>query len=217
MHLQIALLQVFFVPAPPRSQSVSLVLPYFPYSKVSKKKSSRGPITAKLVADMVTIAGADHVITMDLHAPPIQSFFDIPVDNLLAEPMFVKYMKEISFSFIAGYNPVWPDSSSVSVQNTSDFALPDKMTPQSTSLSIKTHSGTADNEALNFSLWKKRFPAILGVIDDAGCESDSGFSVNDKNLKDQFHSEVVLIARNASETKRFFKFSFNQNLPFIFL
>lgn len=73
---------------------VTAIMPYFPYSRQDKKDKSRAPITAKLVANMLTTAGADHVLTMDLHAQQIQGFFDIPVDNLYAEPVFVKYIKQ---------------------------------------------------------------------------------------------------------------------------
>lgn len=55
---------------------------------------SRAPISAKLVANMLSVAGADHIITMDLHASQIQGFFDIPVDNLFAEPAVLKWIKE---------------------------------------------------------------------------------------------------------------------------
>lgn len=55
---------------------------------------SRAPISAKLVANMLSVAGADHIITMDLHASQIQGFFDIPVDNLYAEPAVLKWIKE---------------------------------------------------------------------------------------------------------------------------
>jgi ribose-phosphate pyrophosphokinase len=70
------------------------VIPCFPYARQDKKDKSRAPITAKLVANMLTVAGADHVITMDLHASQIQGFFDVPVDNLFAEPCFVRWIKE---------------------------------------------------------------------------------------------------------------------------
>lgn len=73
---------------------VSAVIPCFPYARQDKKDKSRAPITAKLVANMLTVAGADHIITMDLHASQIQGFFDIPVDNLYAEPAVLKWIKE---------------------------------------------------------------------------------------------------------------------------
>ena len=57
-------------------------------------KQSRAPISAKLVANMLSVAGADHIITMDLHASQIQGFFDIPVDNLYAEPAVLKWIRE---------------------------------------------------------------------------------------------------------------------------
>lgn len=71
-----------------------LVIPCFPYARQDKKDKSRASITAKLVANMLTVAGADHIITMDLHASQIQGFFDVPVDNLYAEPCFIKWIKE---------------------------------------------------------------------------------------------------------------------------
>ncbi|XP_054724361.1 ribose-phosphate pyrophosphokinase 2-like isoform X2 [Uloborus diversus] len=73
---------------------VTAVIPLFPYSRQDKKDKSRAPITAKLVANMLTVAGADHIITMDLHASQIQGFFDIPVDNLYAEPAVIKWIQE---------------------------------------------------------------------------------------------------------------------------
>lgn len=60
---------------------------------MDKKDKSRAPITAKLVANMLTVSGCDHVITMDLHASQIQGFFDIPVDNLFSEPLMISYIK----------------------------------------------------------------------------------------------------------------------------
>jgi len=74
---------------------VTAVIPCFPYARQDKKdKDSRAPISAKLVANMLSVAGADHIITMDLHASQIQGFFDIPVDNLYAEPAVLKWIKE---------------------------------------------------------------------------------------------------------------------------
>lgn len=73
---------------------VTAVIPCFPYSRQDKKDKSRAPITAKLLANLVSVAGADHVITIDLHASQIQGFFNIPVDNLYAEPAITKWIKE---------------------------------------------------------------------------------------------------------------------------
>ena len=70
---------------------VTAVIPYFGYARQDRKAKARDPITAKLVANMLTAAGADRVLTMDLHAAQIQGFFDIPVDNLAGNPIFVDY------------------------------------------------------------------------------------------------------------------------------
>ena len=70
---------------------ITAVIPYFGYARQDRKAKSRDPISAKLVANMLTAAGADRILTMDLHAAQIQGFFDIPVDNLLSNPVFVKY------------------------------------------------------------------------------------------------------------------------------
>ena len=70
---------------------ITAVIPYFGYARQDRKAKSRDPISAKLVANMLTAAGADRILTMDLHAAQIQGFFDIPVDHLLGNPTFVNY------------------------------------------------------------------------------------------------------------------------------
>lgn len=70
---------------------INAVIPFYGYARQDRKSRSREPITAKLVANLIEAAGADRVITMDLHAPQIQGFFDIPVDHLYAAPSFVNY------------------------------------------------------------------------------------------------------------------------------
>ena len=70
---------------------ITAVMPYFGYARQDRKAKARDPISAKLVANMITAAGADRVLTMDLHASQIQGFFDIPVYNLLGNPIFVDY------------------------------------------------------------------------------------------------------------------------------
>ena len=73
---------------------ITAVIPYFGYARQDRKAKSRDPISAKLVANLITAAGADRVLTMDLHAAQIQGFFDIPVDNLMGAHLFAKhYMK----------------------------------------------------------------------------------------------------------------------------
>ncbi|RVU55130.1 ribose-phosphate diphosphokinase [Anaerosphaera multitolerans] len=74
---------------------INAVIPYYGYARQDRKTRAREPITAKLVADLLTVAGADRVLTMDLHAGQIQGYFNIPVDHLTAVPYLAKYFKEI--------------------------------------------------------------------------------------------------------------------------
>ena len=73
---------------------ITAVIPYFGYARQDRKARSRDPITAKLVADIITSAGADRVLTMDLHAAQIQGFFDIPVDHLYGGPLLYKHFSK---------------------------------------------------------------------------------------------------------------------------
>ena len=75
------------------ARRITAVIPYYGYSRQDKKVAPRVPISAKLVADMLTVAGANRVITMDLHAGQIQGFFNIPVDNLFSAPVLIKYIR----------------------------------------------------------------------------------------------------------------------------
>ena len=91
---------------------ITAVVPYYGYARQDRKTASRVPITAKLVADIITTAGADRVLSMDLHAGQIQGFFNIPVDHLYAAPVLLEYIKE------KNYNPadivvVSPDAGAV--------------------------------------------------------------------------------------------------------
>ena len=77
---------------------ITAVLPYYGYARQDRKDQPRVPITAKLVANLLVAAGANRVLTMDLHAQQIQGFFDIPVDHLHAAPVMVKYLREIKLN-----------------------------------------------------------------------------------------------------------------------
>src|SRR5262249_60264545 len=73
------------------ARRVTAVLPYFGYARQDRKDQPRAPISAKLVANLITVAGADRVLTMDLHSAQIQGFFDIPFDHLYAAPVLIEY------------------------------------------------------------------------------------------------------------------------------
>ena len=76
------------------ASEINAVIPYYGYARQDRKVAPRAPISAKLVADLLTVAGANRVIALDLHAGQIQGFFDIPVDHLYARPVLVHYVKE---------------------------------------------------------------------------------------------------------------------------
>ncbi|MBV8779318.1 MAG: ribose-phosphate diphosphokinase, partial [Alphaproteobacteria bacterium] len=76
------------------ARRITAVIPYFGYARQDRRSGSRTPISAKLVANLITQAGVDRVMTLDLHAAQIQGFFDIPTDNLFASPLMVRDIKE---------------------------------------------------------------------------------------------------------------------------
>jgi len=92
------------------AKKITAVIPYFRYSRQDKKVAPRVPISAKLVSDMITLAGASRIITMDLHAGQIQGFFNIPVDNLFAAPVLIDHIRK---HFRDGLVIVSPDAGGV--------------------------------------------------------------------------------------------------------
>ncbi|HVR44656.1 MAG TPA: ribose-phosphate pyrophosphokinase [Thermoanaerobaculia bacterium] len=84
---------------------ITSVLPYYGYARQDRKDKPRVPITSKLVADLISAAGADRVLTMDLHAPQIQGFFDIPVDHLFAAPVLIRYLKSLELDDLTIVSP----------------------------------------------------------------------------------------------------------------
>ncbi len=91
---------------------ITAVIPYFGYARQDRKSRARDPITAKLVADIITSSGADRVLTIDLHCDQIQGFFDIPLDHLRGMPLFAKYYAE-KFTDLSDIVVVSPDLGSV--------------------------------------------------------------------------------------------------------
>jgi len=92
---------------------ITAVMPYFGYARQDRKAKPRDPISAKLVADLITTAGADRVLTMDLHANQIQGFFNIPVDHLIGAPLLADHMKKLVGDCQEEYVVVSPDLGSV--------------------------------------------------------------------------------------------------------
>src|SRR5262245_22066256 len=84
---------------------VTAVLPYYGYARQDRKDKPRVPITAKLVADLLTASGADRILAMDLHAPAIQGFFDIPVDHLFAAPVLIEHVQRLALKDLVIVSP----------------------------------------------------------------------------------------------------------------
>ncbi len=87
------------------AQRITAVVPYYGYARQDRKDQPRVPITAKLVANLITVAGADRVLTMDLHAGQIQGFFDIPLDHLFAVGVFVDYFEKLKLKDLVIVSP----------------------------------------------------------------------------------------------------------------
>lgn len=141
---------------------ITAVMPYFGYARQDRKARSRDPITAKLVADIITTAGADRVLTMDLHASQIQGFFDIPVDHLLGGPILYDFFKKkVDDDFIV----VSPDVGSVSrARNVATrlncpMAIVDKRRPKANAIEVMNIIGDVKG---------KRCLMVDDMIDTAG-------------------------------------------------
>lgn len=113
------------------AKRITAVIPYYGYARQDRKDEGRVPITAKLVANLITEAGADRVLTLDLHAAQIQGFFDIPVDHLSAMPVFTEYLQQYREE-VGDIVMVSPDIGNVKVANVyadllnGDLAIIDK-------------------------------------------------------------------------------------------
>ncbi|RMF87448.1 MAG: ribose-phosphate pyrophosphokinase [Nitrospirae bacterium] len=87
------------------ARRITAVIPYYGYARQDRKVMPRVPITARLVADLLTVAGIDRVLTMDLHTGQIQGFFDFPVDNVFATPIMIDYLKGLDFHELVVVSP----------------------------------------------------------------------------------------------------------------
>ena len=130
------------------AERVTAVLPYFGYARQDRKDKARVPITAKLVANLLTAAGADRILAVDLHCGQIQGFFDIPVDHLAADVVFVKHVRENLD--LSNFTVVSPDMGSV--KRSREFAnrlgiplaIVDKRRPQDNEVEVMNIIGEVD-------------------------------------------------------------------------
>lgn len=159
---------------------VTAVLPYYGYARQDRKAKARDPITAKLVADILTSAGADRILTMDLHAAQIQGYFDIPVDHLLGVPILAKYFKEKDLKDVV---VVSPDLGSVTRARNfanhlnASIAIIDKRRPQANVSEVMNIIG--DIEGKNVIL-------IDDMIDTAGTITQGANALKEFGAKDVY-------------------------------
>lgn len=145
---------------------ITAVIPYFGYARQDRKAKARDPISAKLMADLITSAGADRVLTMDLHAPQIQGFFNIPVDHLLGSPLLVPfYCKQFAGEAMQDVVIVSPDLGSVTRARKfaekcdSPLAIIDKRRPKANVSEVMNIIGDVKN---------KKVILVDDLIDTAG-------------------------------------------------
>ncbi|MFV0517536.1 MAG: ribose-phosphate diphosphokinase [Aminipila sp.] len=159
---------------------INAVIPYYGYARQDRKAKARDPITAKLVADLLVAAGADRVVTMDLHAAQIQGYFNIPVDHLLGMPILVKYFQEKNLEDLV---IVSPDHGSVTrARNMAQplnapIAIVDKRRPEPNKSEIMNIIGDIDGKT-----------AILvdDMIDTAGTITNAANALKDLGAKEVY-------------------------------
>ncbi|NLK95086.1 MAG: ribose-phosphate diphosphokinase [Clostridiales bacterium] len=159
---------------------ITAVIPYYGYARQDRKAKSRDPITAKLVADLLTAAGANRVLTMDLHAAQIQGYFNIPVDHLLGAPILAKHFIEKGLSDQDDVVVVSPDLGSVTrARKFADklhapIAIIDKRRPKANVSEIMNIIGEVEG---------KRCILIDDMIDTAGTISNAANALKDLGAK----------------------------------
>jgi ribose-phosphate pyrophosphokinase len=159
---------------------INAVIPYYGYARQDRKAKARDPITAKLVANLLVAAGADRVLTMDLHANQIQGYFDIPVDHLVGMPILAKYFKEKNLEDVV---IVSPDHGSVTrARNMAEYldcpiAIVDKRRPEPNKSEIMNIIGNIDG---------KNCIILDDMIDTAGTITNAANAIKDLGAKDVY-------------------------------
>jgi len=162
------------------ARRITAVVPYYGYARQDRKASPRDPITAKLVANLITTAGARRLLAVDFHAPQIQGFFDIPVDHLYAAPIMVDYFKEKNLENTIA---VAPDVGAVkrvrSFAESLDIplAIVDKRRPRANVAEVKNVIG--DVEGKNVIL-------LDDIIDTAGTITEAARVLKEKGAQDVY-------------------------------
>lgn len=159
---------------------INAVIPYYGYARQDRKAKARDPITAKLVADIISAAGADRVVSMDLHASQIQGYFNIPVDHLLGIPILVKYFKEMRLDDLV---IVSPDHGSVTRARNmahpldAPIAIVDKRRPKANVSEIMNIIGDIED---------KNAILVDDIIDTAGTMTNAANALKELGAKEVY-------------------------------
>ncbi|MBE7022320.1 MAG: ribose-phosphate pyrophosphokinase [Ruminococcaceae bacterium] len=162
---------------------ITAVMPYFGYARQDRKSKARDPISAKLVADLITAAGADRVLTMDLHAAQIQGFFNIPVDHLLGGPLLASYYLDKFKNELSDFVVVSPDLGSVTrARNFASrldvpIAIIDKRRPKPNVAEVMNIIGDIKD---------KRVILIDDMIDTAGTITNGATALKERGAKEVY-------------------------------
>lgn len=162
---------------------INAVIPYYGYARQDRKVKSRDPITAKLVADLLTTAGADRVITMDLHSDQIQGYFNIPLDNLLGAPILLKYLLEKGAADTDDVIMVSPDIGAVTRTRrfaerlNAPMAIIDKRRPKANVSEIMNIIGDVNG---------KRCILVDDMIDTGGTIAHAAFALKAHGAKEVY-------------------------------
>jgi ribose-phosphate pyrophosphokinase len=160
------------------ARRITAVVPYYGYARQERKTRARDPISAKLVANLIEAAGADRVITMDLHAPQIQGFFDIPVDHLYAKPLFVNYFINKKLDDIVVVSPDVGGvtrARSLAAKLDAPLAIIDKRRPKPNVSEVMNIIGDIEN---------KNCIIIDDIVDTAGSIVNAAKVLKDMGAKD---------------------------------
>lgn len=177
---------------------ITAVIPYFGYARQDRKAKPRDPISAKLVADLITTAGADRILTMELHTLQIQGFFDVPVDHIIAAPLFASFIKEVD-----GFNPdeftvLAPDLGSISrarqfaTRLGCPLALIDKRRPRANVSEVMNIIGDVKG---------KKIILVDDIIDTAGTICNAADAIIEKGGAKEVYAYVAhpVLSGNALE------------------
>lgn len=168
------------------ASTITSVIPYYGYARQDRKVAPRAPISAKLVSDLITVAGASRVLTVDLHAGQIQGFFNIPVDNLYAIPVFMNYLKNSNL-----LDPVAVSPDAGGVERARAYA---KRLNASLAIIDKRREKPNQSEVMNIIGDVKSKTAIIvdDMIDTAGSLCNSAVALKNNNA-----SRIIACATHA--------------------